>query len=147
MKKYLLLIMALLVMLVSCAPKDPLQLNLKDYNQLALHLHPHLDIIINGKNITIPANIGHSETVIRGIHTHDADGIIHVESPVVHQYVLQDFFTVWGKTFNETCILEYCVDEKHTLTVTVNGEKSNQYGQISLHDQDNIQISYEQKQE
>jgi hypothetical protein len=31
------------------------------------------------------------------LHTHAADGIIHIESPVRRTYTLGDFFDVWGQ--------------------------------------------------
>ena len=31
------------------------------------------------------------------LHTHSADGIIHIESPVTRTYTLGNFFDVWGR--------------------------------------------------
>jgi hypothetical protein len=31
------------------------------------------------------------------LHTHAADGIIHIESPIRRIYTLGDFFDVWGE--------------------------------------------------
>ena len=31
------------------------------------------------------------------LHTHSADGIIHIESPVTRTYTLGNFFDVWGQ--------------------------------------------------
>jgi hypothetical protein len=31
------------------------------------------------------------------LHTHAADGIIHIESPIKRQYTLGNFFDVWGQ--------------------------------------------------
>jgi hypothetical protein len=31
------------------------------------------------------------------LHTHDASGVIHIESPVRRRYTLGEFFDVWGQ--------------------------------------------------
>jgi hypothetical protein len=78
---------------------------------LAQHLHPWLRIEIDGKPVTIPAAVGIVAPIYRGgvavggscfepLHTHDASGIIHIESPSPTQlYTLGDFFAVWRATY------------------------------------------------
>jgi hypothetical protein len=46
----------------------------------------------------VPANIGIDEQAgyLTSLHTHDATGIIHVESPTRRSFNLGDFFDVWG---------------------------------------------------
>ncbi len=34
------------------------------------------------------------------LHTHAADGIIHIESPVQRTYTLGEFFDIWGQPLN-----------------------------------------------
>ncbi len=108
----------------------------------AEHIHSYLVIIINGEPITIPANIGITETCIRPVHTHDSSGMIHVESPVSYPYTLHDFFLVWGFPFDSTHIMSYQVDSTHTLSMTVNGVANAQYQNYVMHDQDRIVITY-----
>jgi hypothetical protein len=36
------------------------------------------------------------------LHTHAADGIIHIESPSQRIYTLGDFFDVWGQPLSRT---------------------------------------------
>ncbi len=71
---------------------------------LKQHIHPHLQIIVEGQNEVIPANIGLSSDCEKSVHTHDTSGIIHVEAQDNRQYTLGDFFTVWfasgGKKIN-----------------------------------------------
>ena len=60
------------------------------------------------------------------IYTRDNYGIVIVESGVVRSYTLGDFFKVWGKTFNSTCIEVdrlYCNDPDNLLllSLVVNG--------------------------
>ncbi len=108
----------------------------------AEHIHSHLIIIINGEPITIPANIGITETCIRPIHTHDQYGTVHAESPVSYPYTLHDFFLVWGFPFDSTHVMSYQVDSTHTLSMTVNGVANAQYQNYVMHDQDQIVITY-----
>jgi hypothetical protein len=80
--------------------------------QLVYHIHAHLTVFVNGAARQIPAGIGipgaQAENTPTGpfiasgscfywLHTHAADGIIHIESPVHRTYTLGDFFDVWGQ--------------------------------------------------
>jgi hypothetical protein len=80
--------------------------------QTLFHIHAHLAIFANGGQRQIPAAIGipdpqaqntASGPFIAGgscfywLHTHAADGIIHIESPVHRTYTLGDFFDEWGQ--------------------------------------------------
>jgi len=133
---------ALLLTACTSQPENILDISLQGHQNLAMHIHPHLTIEIDGENITIPEDIGVKPGKLRVIHTHDEPGILHVESPRPYTFILSDFFTIWGKTFNQTCILDRCLDDEHTLTVTVNGERDDRYGDIILRDKDDIRIVY-----
>lgn len=113
-----------------------------DATPLAEHIHPHLEVVINGQPVTIPANIGISATCQRPVHTHDASGTIHVESPVVYPFTLHDFFLVWGEPFDNTQILQYKVDSSHFLRMTVNGLPNSQFENYVMQDGDQIVITY-----
>jgi hypothetical protein len=67
---------------------------------------------VNGSPRQVPAGIGipgaQAQNTARGpfissgtcfywLHTHAADGIIHIESPVQRTYTLGDFFDEWGQ--------------------------------------------------
>ena len=80
--------------------------------QTLFHIHAHLTIFVNGVPRQVPAGIGipgaTAEITARGpfinggtcfywLHTHAADGIIHIESPVHRQYTLGNFFAEWGQ--------------------------------------------------
>ena len=80
--------------------------------QLLFHIHAHLTIFVNGSPRQVPAAIGipgaqfqqtpqgpavGSGTCFYWLHTHAADGIIHIESPVQRTYTLGDFFDEWGQ--------------------------------------------------
>lgn len=75
--------------------------------------HTHLTIFVDGVARLIPYGIGITPprrgqrtpdgvfltggTCFYWLHTHSADGIIHVESPVQRTYTLGDFFDIWGQ--------------------------------------------------
>jgi hypothetical protein len=80
--------------------------------QLVFHIHAHLTVFVDGAARQIPAAIGipgaQAENTPTGpyiasgscfywLHTHAADGIIHIESPVHRTYTLGDFFDIWGQ--------------------------------------------------
>ena len=81
---------------------------------LAVHIHAHLSIFDHGRQIAVPYAIGFVRPfrvengfvdAARGIywlHTHDATGIIHVESPDPRTYTLGNFFDIWGRPLTTT---------------------------------------------
>ena len=63
------------------------------------HIHTQLDVTVGGKALEVPAGIGIDSDAnrIAALHTHDATGEIHVESPQKNaKYTLDQFLTVWG---------------------------------------------------
>jgi hypothetical protein len=87
-----------------------------------LHIHQHLDIFVNGKPMPVPANIGiYDSQFLTELHTHDASGIMHLESPVATHFNLGQFFGVWGVRLNEDCVGGYC-RQVTPWTVYVNGQ-------------------------
>lgn len=81
--------------------------------QVVFHIHTHLTIFDDGQARQVPDGIGivpprqvqHSPEgpfVTGGrcfywLHTHAADGIIHIESPIQRAFTLGDFFAIWGQ--------------------------------------------------
>lgn len=80
--------------------------------QTLFHIHAHLAVFVNGQARQIPAGIGipgaQAQNTSRGpfvsggtclywLHTHAADGIIHVESPVNQAFTLGNLFDEWGQ--------------------------------------------------
>ena len=90
----------------------------------ALHLHQHLDIFIRGRSAPVPAGIGIDafERFIAPIHTHDDQGIIHIESPTRQPFTLGQFFDIWGVRLTASCVGGYCVHDGKRLRVFVNGQ-------------------------
>jgi hypothetical protein len=90
----------------------------------AVHIHQHLDIYVSGKKVTVPAQIGiaSSGAFLSDLHTHDATGIMHVESPDVRSFSLGQFFAVWGVRLDAKCLGGLCAAGDKELSAWVNGE-------------------------
>ncbi len=111
----------------------------------ALHTHQHLDVFVDGQKINIPKGIGVgvNEAFISPIHSHDNDGIIHVESPTITDYFLGQFFDIWGVKFDDQCINKYCTSGEKKLKVFVNGaEILTDFRKIKLESKQEIVIFY-----
>jgi hypothetical protein len=87
-----------------------------------IHIHQHLDIYVDGHQVTVPAGVGIDPVAgFAPLHTHDPSGIIHVESPTVRSYTLGEFFAVWGVRFTPACLGGYCAGGGRQLRVYVDG--------------------------
>lgn len=83
---------------------------------LRVHIHAHLSIFYKGQQIAVPYGIGivkpfevSHNFVGRGngfywLHTHDATGIIHIESPDERAYTLGNFFDIWGEPLSSRTV-------------------------------------------
>ena len=73
---------------------------------LNYHIHAHLTLYENGRAVPLPAQIGipYSQAIsgqhycLYWLHTHDASGVIHIESPTARLYTLGQFFDIWHYT-------------------------------------------------
>jgi len=118
--------------------------------RLMRHDHEHLDVIINGQPVTVPAGIGMAEPFDFGpcspppafpngdcttgniydgliadapLHTHSTSGIIHLETDRPGDFTLGQFFDEWGVRLNETCVGSYCTGNGNEMRVYVNGNR------------------------
>ncbi|HEU5003622.1 MAG TPA: hypothetical protein VFW71_12715 [Actinomycetota bacterium] len=81
------------------------------------HIHVHLTIFVDGVAKQVPYGVGipnpqtstangapfvNNGQCFYWLHTHAADGIIHVESPVSKTFSLGDFFDEWGQPLSMT---------------------------------------------
>ena len=86
---------------------------------LSLHIHPHLRIIIDGEEQAVPANMGVTPNCLRPMHTHDGTGIIHIESPRIRNFTVEQLFGIWGKEFSDTQFMDTKLDGDRQLKVFV----------------------------
>lgn len=132
--------------------------------EVVMHIHPKVQIIVDGRQVTIPATIGIGSKLWKDrslerlgmpmpemrdmpfmspLHTHDTSGIIHVESTVIRNYTLGEFFDVWGVPFNESCIFDRCGG---SIVMFVNGVKfesgSRDFRELIFVDGQQIRIEY-----
>lgn len=99
----------------SGAPVDGITCRTTTQQVVKYHIHIHVDVFVNGHQERIPAGAGiptprftehfpsglFYDNSVTGclywLHVHANDGIIHVESPYKHTFVLGNFFDVWGQ--------------------------------------------------
>jgi hypothetical protein len=101
--------------------------------QTIFHIHTHLTIFVNGQPRQVPAGIGIPDAMAQQtqagpfadsgscfywLHTHAADGIIHIESPVKRTYTLGEFFDEWGQPLGPS----QAGPARGKVTVIVNGK-------------------------
>lgn len=127
-----------------CATMPATEMDIGDHQNIISHIHSTLSITINGEKLIIPSNIGVPTGVMRPIHTHDSSGKIHIEGLCPRDFTLGEFFDIWGQTLTDECIMSYCEDETHTLTMFVNGIETTRYRDLILKDNDEIEIVYEE---
>ena len=82
---------------------------------------------------------------MRGIHTHDDTGKLHIETPSEMDATLGSFFNIWGESFDEDEILGNHENSDYEIVMYVNGVLNSEYEQYSLQNNDNIEIRYQQK--
>ena len=80
------------------------------------HIHVHLTLIADGVQRAIPLAVGtKGAEVINGgfvvdaqcfywLHTHDASGIVHIESPSTTVLTLGQLFAIWGEPLTRSNI-------------------------------------------
>lgn len=78
---------------VACLPSG--------HQNLAQHIHPTMTVTADGQLETIPANVGYAGDCMAELHTHDADGVIHIETVTpTRSFTARDFFTVWARPYD-----------------------------------------------
>jgi hypothetical protein len=116
---------------------------------LTVHYHANLQIYVDGRAQPIPAGIGIiPNTCFYYLHTHQATGMMHIESPNNRPYTLGEFFDIWGQPLSATQVLGSKVDKHHSMVVDVfdaSGKMTQVTGdprQIKLADHETIVILY-----
>jgi len=67
------------------------------------HIHAHLTIYIDGKQVAIPQNIGiaSDQSCFYWLHTHTSDGVVHIEFPQNGSPTLGNFLDIWRQSFSQ----------------------------------------------
>lgn len=90
-----------------------------------VHYHAHLDIVVDGKPVTVPQYIGIDENAqtITALHTHDTSGVIHIESGADIPFTLGQVFTEWGQPLSATQVGPVAVGADKEVHLIVNGKE------------------------
>ena len=107
---------------MKCAPVE----------QLAYHIHAHLQVYVNGQPRALPGAIGLIGPVAQStqfgpfygavrcyywLHTHTYDGVIHIESPTPRIYTLGNFFDEWHQPLGPNQV----AGDQGKVTAFING--------------------------
>ena len=121
--------------------------------KLAFHIHAHLAIFVNGTQRQVPFGIGigpplrgqnfpagpfvTSGSCFAWLHTHQADGIIHMEAPKQVSFTLGEFFDIWGQKLSATRV----GPARGKVTALVNGKmRAGDPRAIALRKHEQIQL-------
>ena len=113
------------------------------------HTHSTLSIFIDGDEISIPQNIGIQDSEcpdgMRGIHTHDDTGRLHIETPSQIDAPVGAFFNIWGETFNSEQIFDNVANSSKEVVMLVNDVINDEFENYIMLDGDKIEIFYQEK--
>lgn len=110
-----------------------------------LHIHSHLDVFVDGKPVTVPAEIGIDlvKQQISPLHTHDTSGVVHIESPVKKDFTLGEFMTEWNVPISKGALGPLKTGGGKELHVYVNGkEQSGDPAALKLGAHEEIAVVY-----
>jgi hypothetical protein len=120
--------------------------------QLSYHIHAHLTMYIDGQNVPLVANTGIAPegvtssanvTCYYWLHTHDASGVIHIESPTTKLYPLSNFFDIWQQKFSSSGSFPTQLSSSAGWVIYVNGKQVNtDFNHLLLHAHDLITLAY-----
>ncbi|HVN69844.1 MAG TPA: hypothetical protein VMU38_09375 [Candidatus Binatia bacterium] len=88
------------------------------------HIHVSLQLYDRGRAVKVPAEIGMPQGAdcLYWIHTHTADGFIHIEAPVKRSFDLGEFFDIWGPNLSVTQAASVVAPSGKRLSIWVDGK-------------------------
>jgi hypothetical protein len=118
------------------------------------HVHAHLTLYIDGREQWVPAGVGVTRPLVLDpdrpdpvitaakafywLHTHDESGVIHAEAPTPHDFVLGQFFDLWGQPLSRHEV----GPAKGEVTVWVDGKRyDGDPRKIALKDHTMVQLN------
>jgi len=110
----------------------------------AYHIHAHLTIYINGKQVAIPQGIGiaSDQSCLYWLHTHTSDGVIHIEFPKQGTPTLGNFLDMWGQKFQQLGFQNEMASSAG-WTVYVDGKQvTENFNQLVLQSHQVITVAY-----
>jgi len=126
---------------------------LEDLPPLALHSHVNLTITVRGESRLVPARIGIAVDLwndhsldsygipgIAPLHTHTASGRIHIESSIVRDYMLREFFAIWGEPLGPDRLLDATAGPGEGIIMVVDGTERTLDPGLGLQDEMIVRI-------
>lgn len=119
-------------------------MGLPGFNETTFHVHSWLHVYVDGKKVTVPANIGIDQATqtISPLHTHDTTGIIHEEADQTYDFTLGQLMAVWGVKFSDNQIGSLKSKGDEQLQVYFNGKKVSDPVNLIMPEHSNIVIGY-----
>jgi hypothetical protein len=81
-------------------PPAPTEVCLKAHNVESFQLHPRIEVVVNGKQHTLPDNVGRQpkdgQECIRPLHTDEAGNVVHIEYIRPIRFTLADFMKIYN---------------------------------------------------
>ena len=108
------------------------------------HIHAHLTIYIDGKQVAIPQNIGiaSDQSCFYWLHTHTSDGVVHIEFPRQGSPTLGNFLDIWGQEFSQLGFQNELASSAD-WTIYVDGKQvTSNFNQLVLQPHQVITIAY-----
>lgn len=104
------------------------------HTNISQHIHPTLRIAADGVDEQLPGEIGSVRTCMAEIHTHEAGGVIHVETvDAFKKMTLGQFFVVWDKELARP---------GYKLKATAGGREVADPAALTLEDKQTIVLEY-----
>lgn len=108
------------------------------------HVHARLHVYVDGKQTPVPMNIGLNPQarLTSALHTHDAEGIVHIEADAPRDVKLSEFFTIWGVKFTKDQLGAYKNQADKTLQVFVNEKPVEDFENYLIKPKDEVIVGY-----
>ena len=108
------------------------------------HAHALFHIYNDGRLVEVPPKVGidRSKKAYSSVHTHEPDGIIHMESARPHKFTLGDFFVIWGVPFGRESLGSLVNEGGQQVRVYINGKRVEDATDYVMKDNDSISIGY-----
>ena len=95
------------------------------HSNLAMHIHPWINLTVRGTEVLLPADMGIDTSVCPGamhlLHTHDDSGKLHVETYEPITLNLSLFFEVWNISESENSVFDPLFLDPDNVTISVDG--------------------------
>jgi hypothetical protein len=119
-------------------------LGLPPVSDVVYHVHALLHVYVDGRAVTVPANlgIGPGGDAFSSLHTHDTTGVLHLEATRPFAFRLSDVFAVWGVTFGHDRLGAYRNRGAERLWVYANGRPVANPVRYVIRRHDNVVVAY-----